>query len=317
MTQEQLLLELFNGLLVLQEKTNEILVGIPKAESTWEIWTKYHIPNFLQLITILVGIGIVIWQVNKQHKSNVEVQNEKLRCDLRLQLREEIGKHIDALNNLTVSASGFPRSLNLSILVAKTDAEFKRLPRPLPQRVPAFNQVNRDVSNAAIELIKTIERYELVMPQLKIFQLAINVFLTDFNNSSNEYMRALLTFLPSDTSDEDRLNTGISVHNRPLPNPEQLVEIQAIGNRYANTLDDLGSWIYDLNIEIQNLALGHLFPNNHIPSRSPIDPDCIVIKTDKESIEKLTQYFESETGWGKSKIEAENLAKKEALNDAK
>lgn len=64
MTQEQLLLELFNGLLVVQEQTNEILANFPKEERTWEIWTKYHIPNFLQLIAILVGIGIVIWQVN-------------------------------------------------------------------------------------------------------------------------------------------------------------------------------------------------------------------------------------------------------------
>lgn len=317
MTQEQLMLELFNGLLRLQEQTNEILIGISNKESTWEIWTKYHIPNFLQLITILVGIGIVIWQVNKQHKSNIEVQNEKLRCDLRLQLREEISKRIDKLNNLTVIASGFPRSLNYSIIVAKADAEFRRTPQPLPQRVPAFNQANYDVSGAAIELMKIIECYELVMPQLKVFQLAINVFLEDFNRASSEYRNTLLTFLPFDASDEDRVKTGISVYNRPLPNSEQLVTIQEIGNRYADTLNDFGSWIYDLNIEIQNLALGHLFPDNLISSRSPIDPDCIVIKTDRESVKRLTKYFETETAWGKNKIEAEESAREKILQRAK
>lgn len=313
MSQEQLLLELFNGLLQLQKDTNEILASASQKEDSWDVWTKYHIPNFLQSIAILVGIFVVVWQVNKQHKSNVEVQNEKLRCDLRLQLREEINRHIDKLNALTVSASGFPNALKISILVAKSDAEFGKVSKPLPQRVPAFNRVNYDIGGVAIELIKTIERYELVVPQLKIFQLALNVFLHDFNAVSSEYMRVLLTFLPFDASDEDRLRTGVSVYNRPLPEQRQLIEIQLIGDKYAEVLYNLGSWIYDLNIEIQNLALGHLFKKDKLPSRNPIDPNCIVIKTDKESMEKLTSYFENETDWGKSKIEAEKSAKEAAF----
>lgn len=305
------MLELFNGLINAQGQINETLMAIK------DLQTKSFMETWSPLVTIIVSIILLFWQLHRQHKSSIEAQNEKLRCDLRLQLLEDIGRHIDTINGLVVSAVGFPRSLDLSILVAKIYAESGGGAKPLSQRVLNFNQSNDRVRGAAIELIKTVEGYELVMPQLKIFQLATNVFLEDFQYVSLEYMRVLLTFLPFDATDEDRVKTGISVFNRPLPDAAHLAEIQNIGQKYEAVLHDFASWIYDLNIETQNLALGHLFPENKIPSRCPIDPRCIVIKTDKESIEKLTQYFENETAWGKNKIEAEKAVQEMVSQEMK
>jgi hypothetical protein len=311
MMQEQLMLELFNGLINVQGQINETLMAIKNLQ------TKSLIETWSPLVTIIVGILLVLLQLDSQHKSNIETQNEKLRCDLRLQLRTDICEHIDNLSSLITEAGGFPNALAVSIIVAKADKNFGILPEPIPQRVPQFNEINSLINSRACRVMSTFEKYEIVCPNLNIFKTAIIVAMEDFRDVSQEYMRVLLTFLPFDATDEYRVKTGISVFNRPLPDAAHLAEIQNIGQKYEAVLHDFASWIYDLNIETQNLALGHLFPENKIPSRCPIDPRCIVIKTDKESIEKLTQYFENETAWGKNKIEAEKAVQEMVSQEMK
>jgi hypothetical protein len=66
----------------------------------------------------------------------------------------------------------------------------------------------------------------------------------------------------------------------------------------------MGSYLYDLNVEIQNTLLINLFPNK-APRRVPLDPKFKVISTEPNEIDSLRKYFEEETDWGKKKKQAE------------
>ena len=74
--------------------------------------------------------------------------------------------------------------------------------------------------------------------------------------------------------------------------------------------DELINYLYDLNVELQNIFLSKLF-NNKVPRRQPLDPKIKVISTEsKEELEKLRKYFEEETNWGRNK----QRSKQEVLN---
>lgn len=61
---------------------------------------------------------------------------------------------------------------------------------------------------------------------------------------------------------------------------------------------DASSYCHDLNSCLQNHAFGDLFENN-APVREPIDPDEKVIIDEEETLERLLQYFEHETAYGR------------------
>lgn len=279
------------------------------SETFWTPFWKYHIPNLLQLLVILTGIGVAIYQVRKQREIDVEAQKEKIRTDLKLQLRQEIEEVVDQLNNLTAIAANYPASLSMSFTTVKAVIGIGGNPAPISQRFSQFNQMNADIQNAACELIRLIEKYEIVLPELKVFQTAVNVFSKDFRDACYGYGNLLLNILPMDVLEEHKLKTGLSVYNRPLPTPEQDAELKRLGEIYANTLNTFGGWLMDLRVALQNLALKPLFPDNMAKYREPLDPKVVVIRTDPDSLAKLTKYFEEETRWGKEKMVIEQQVK--------
>ena len=86
--------------------------------------------------------------------------------------------------------------------------------------------------------------------------------------------------------------------------PEDTVFIKKFINAYVAASDDLGSYLYDLNVELQNTLLIGLFPNK-APRRVPLDPKFKVISTEPNEMENLRKYFEEETDWGKNKRQTE------------
>ncbi|MDH7945154.1 hypothetical protein QGM61_15135 [Pseudohongiella sp. SYSU M77423] len=74
-----------------------------------------------------------------------------------------------------------------------------------------------------------------------------------------------------------------------------LVERYKMASKAAG---DVASYCHDLNACLQNHAFGDLF-NNQAPIRKPIDPNEKVIIDDDKELDRLLQYFEHETRYGK------------------
>lgn len=303
MNQEQFMLELFNGMLIVQEQTNQILMSLSDSGIDWDNW--------FQLLAIFAATGIVVWQVNQQHKSNIKAQNDKIRTELKIQLRNDIEKNIEALSDAASKATVFPLTLQVSVSMALANQQQGLQPLPLYQRFLHFTDMNAEIGRAAVLLISTIEKHLIIAPKLDIFRIAINVAMEDVRETGTIYNNDLLNILPMDVALEHQDRLG-PIINRPLPNPQKMQLIEQHGDAYREALSSLDSWVYDLRVAIQNFALTDLFSDNHIECRKPLGKDETVINMDDaEAIQRLQDYFENETRWGRKKQEAENWVRKE------
>ncbi len=295
MNQDQLMLKISKEILALKEQIHQILAFLTDQGIDWDNW--------LQLLAILAGIGVVVWQVNRQHKSNIEAQNDKTRTELKIQFRNDLEIHIEELMNATSEATVFPLILQASVSMALADQEQGIPALPIRQRYLLFTDMNTKIDRTAVRLISTIEKHLIVAPELDIFKTAINVAMQDIREAGRVYADDLLNILPMDVLPEWQNRSVTS--NPPLPDRLKMELIEKHGDEYRNAVDTLGAWMYDFRVAIQNFALSGLFKGNHLECRKPLATNEIVIRTDPESIHRLQDYFENKTTWGKVKKEAE------------
>jgi hypothetical protein len=79
-------------------------------------------------------------------------------------------------------------------------------------------------------------------------------------------------------------------------------EIGLKGTQLIDALTTFQSYIYDLQVEMQNLLLGELF-DRQIPARKPVDPgSAIQLNRHRE----LTKYFKRDTAWGRAQALVES-----------
>ncbi len=97
------------------------------------------------------------------------------------------------------------------------------------------------------------------------------------------------------------------------PSEAQLQKLDELVGIYKNAAEVLGWYLYDLNVELQNIFLSKLF-NNKAPRRQPLDPKAIVVSTEPAAIERLRKYFEEDTDWGRHKRDIENEVKRQFGN---
>ena len=97
-------------------------------------------------------------------------------------------------------------------------------------------------------------------------------------------------------------NTQIG--NVVTPTVKQIEQLEELTNFYKSASDDMGSYLFDLNVELQNIFLSKLF-DNKVKKREPLDPSVKVITTVPSEVEQLKNYFENETPWGEMKKKTE------------
>jgi hypothetical protein len=119
-----------------------------------------------------------------------------------------------------------------------------------------FHELHFKAKDAFSALLGVFEKYEIVNPNLVIFKTAFNAANYDVDEAFNVLSPEFAKYLPMDvaTSEVQRIGTNIIVPT--LPNDEQLIQLQALVSKYSKTTTEMLSYLYDLNIEAQNLFLG-------------------------------------------------------------
>jgi hypothetical protein len=146
-----------------------------------------------------------------------------------------------------------------------------------------------------------IERYQIVDPRLSIFITAFNVAHHDMMESFTPLFSFLFKILPVEVLRPDGSFELLNIVN---PSDGQVHKLEMLVEAYSEASGDMGSYLYDLNVELQNTLLGGLFLNK-APRRIPIDLKYNVISTEPDEMERLRKYFEDETDWGKNKKQTE------------
>ena len=269
----------------------------------------------VQVLAILAAAGIVVWQVRVQFKQNRDLQKSTAREELNLRIYEEINEMSRALSLASIKVTGFVRDVEMNIGWAKA-SWYPGVPAWLKDvRTTEFLALEDSLNDSIHDIMHMLEKWEVVKPELKIFQTALNVVSHKCRPLFNELHKKYLTILPIDVPNEGPGATGdkgTKVHFHALPDDLTQLELERLTKEFSQECNKYGEITYDLNVETQNTLLGNLF-EHRVAMREPLDPNIWVVTTREPDRTRLEEFFENETDWGQHNKEVmENVRQENA-----
>lgn len=248
------------------------------------------------VVTATLGALLVVWQIGTQAGNAIRQNQHNEALKLKLDVYKELVSKSRAAAHSEVDLSSYVRGFSTSLDIVR-QLGTTHAPWAIPKERPTtFIQKNTQLSDDVIELISLTERWQIIDPRIEIFRTAINVAKHDVQLAFQTYFSTALRAMPT-----ENLQDG-SLFPWRQPSPDLIKEIEQLGNSFQKALLDLGSFIYDIQVEMQNLLLGELFGNKLSPRR-PLDPHARVVQLDRWK--ELAEYFENETNWGREKARTE------------
>lgn len=274
----------------------------------------WRLERLIDLIGIIVGIGVIIFQMSRQHRSNLLLQKNNFKEKLHLEIYQGLIKGIEDTSNILSNVSAKSSNIPISLEIYCSQAASGIKPTPPRYRALDFSEAHHALIKTVAKLFHLFERYTIAVPNFRIFQIGLNSAIHDANEAYQPFFQKIRDYLPIDLQESDRKPVSPPVIIPAIPNDEELKHIFDLGQKYNNTLVVIVGFLHDLTVEAQNILLGGLF-ENRVPLRQPLDPNVVVITTDKESMEKLEIYFNEETAWGKNKKQIEEYVLSEIITN--
>lgn len=251
------------------------------------------------VFTATVGALFVVCQIGKQARQAIEANRHNERLKLKLQIYKEFVPVSRDAESATQDLSSFIRVFASALALISTFREYGQ-----PWRVPEARSANfldyqNEMNRRILELLMLTERWQIIDHRTEIFRKAIAVARYNIDAPLQEYFNTAVRLMPHEVAEHPQQGTLLPWQP---PDEEKRQELEQLGENLQSALLDLSCYIYDMQIEMQNLLLGELFEQRVSP-RKPDDPDIIVIRLDKHK--ELNSYFENETPWGREKNRTE------------
>lgn len=264
------------------------------------------VQSLITTAAIVIGAWLIVWRIGREYRNGLELQRERGREQLRLQIFKQFEKRMQTASEAEAHAGSAASTISLAFISQRSQIESGITPDPINLRASDFADRNSAASTSVTSLIQVIETYEIVNPEVKIFQMAFVSALHDMNEAFRPFYTELLKYLPVDVPEHRVEELGTNTIALPLPNDSQLEQLISLANSYADALLEVGCYIYDLRVETQNIFLGKLF-EHRVQPRQPLDPRRVVIVTEPAKVRELERHFEECTEWGKAGKEAEKV----------
>lgn len=274
-----------------------------KSERPW--W----LGDLISIAAIIIGAIMVVCKLGWQHKQELILQKENHREQFRIQIYQEFSKFLGLAIEKNISSKMYASNISMNMHIYHDLIKKNLPPVPLSARAVELSKRHNDTIEAAAELIFLIRRYQIVDPRLDIFRTALNAAIHDMRETLRPLFPFLLEVLPVEIP---RPNGSYELVNIINPSDEQVNKLEKLVNAYTTASDDMISYLYDLNVELQNTLLINLFPNKAL-RRVPIDPKFKVISTEPNEVERLQKYFNQETDWGKKMKQAEQRVREQTV----
>ncbi|MBU0485987.1 MAG: hypothetical protein KKB30_15900 [Proteobacteria bacterium] len=258
------------------------------------------IGHLLTLIGIIVGALIVVFQLSRQHRSSLALQKDNAKEVLKLDIYKTLDERIRQLSDAITSASMYVFMIPAQIETYQEQISNKFPSQPLTKRALEFLRLHEKAGEATVRIIEEFEAWLISLPELELFQTAINSANYDAREAIQPLFSALVRVLPIDPPEDAPQNVPRPI-TKPLLDRKQLQELRTLVDNYKNAMDDIGCYIFDLRVEAQNNLLSGLF-EHRVPPRKPLDKKFKVLSTKPEKLEELMTYFKEQTAWGKNKI---------------
>lgn len=251
-------------------------------------------PDWLGLVLTAIGmilsVGIVLMQLGRQHKSSLALQRDNVKEELKLRVYESLGIKAQAFSDAEMEAGSYARSIwqDLDSRVWSANVGLKR--SIIKLRVDELSKLHFTASAALIDLIYSMEHWEIAFPAAKLFRVAFFSANHDVDEAFQPLHEDAIRLLPVDLGD-DRL------HVPALPTIEGLAELKSKVDSYLEARSTLRAYTHDLSVESQNLLLSNLF-KNRVEIRRPFDPSYKVITA--SNTEALMCHFMTESDSGRA-----------------
>jgi hypothetical protein len=259
-------------------------------------------------VTLIVGLLAAYLTF----RNSLRLQAENKRNEFKLQIYQDFCKSLDEAVDTISSVSLYPVFAANEAKGGETFRQMGMPPTAMKADANEFSDKFAEASREVAEVIRLIERYLIVQPDLDVFRLGLNAALFDARKLQEEIQNDMFKWFPI---------------RRPADktNPEQAVNIQYVPPDLAEAMSKkawdfygkvnvLGDYMDDLRRELQIHLLRGLFPATQIPMRKPIDPDVKVITLDEALVPALRKHFLEDTPWGKDAAQTETDVKEHFEN---
>lgn len=269
----------------------ELGIGMIVIGSDQSNWIGYVIT----VIGLIISIGLVLYQLGKQHRSSLQLQRNSAREALKLRVYEILNTKVREFSRASSEAKSYADAIPREIESQINSFNFGLKRSPPDLRANLLSKAHYHASSSLTELIVAIESWEIAFPAAKLFRIALISANQDIEDVFHPFFRDSISVLPTDLG-------ANGIHIPQLPTAEQLERLKAECAAYSDARTTLITYTHDLVVEAQNILLAELF-DRRVEVRRPIDPTYkVVTATDTEA---LIKYFETETASGKSWQEAQ------------
>lgn len=253
--------------------------------------------HLLTLAGIIIGAIVVVWQIGRQHRSSLELQNRNSQESLKLEIYKTLTLRLRDVTRTNVTAMMYAVNIPSRVEIFQNSIK-KNMPLPFPgERAVEFSHLHSAANDALIALIQEFEAWSIVFPEFELFQTALNSANHDARNASHELFNRFILILPTDPPHDAPPEVPRPIPASPI-SADQLSELGRLVEEYRRAMDEIGCYVIDLQIEAQNKLLSGLF-EHRVPRRKPLDPRLNVLSTEPVEMERLMSYFLNETSWGK------------------
>lgn len=250
-----------------------------------------YVKVIIDIVGIIVGVVIIVYQLGRQHRSAIKLQQENFRQEQRVELFDQIAKKVEAaqtaIAELSAMGHGIPNEFDLyKIVLDAHAAQPQHVPYPRPIRTTGNDLVKlySKVAQAVCAVVNTIESREILNPDFSIFRLVIVHQSQQCSAAYMAFQNKIIPYLSIPTP--ERLRSS------PMaPSTQDYSEMKNLGQNFFDEYFILLMYLSDLIVETQNCLLGQLF-ENHLPMREPLDPKYLVISTDIGVMKKIEERLE-------------------------
>jgi hypothetical protein len=228
------------------------------------------IGHVLTLASIVAGVLIVTWQIAKQHRNSLRLQEEHLKNELRVKLYERLADAVEEASS----------AMSASLSAARRAMMPFELPRPIagaPDRdaAPALSNSRDRVTAAITKLQVVMERYEIVFPGFVDMRTALGEEFKAFLTVHWDLCSCITIFLPMRADDPESQAAVDRLFPRPAADAD-IIRLKDLHSRFQDVCYNMEAYTADVRIEGQNVLLGRLFART-LPPRKPLDPSVKVL----------------------------------------
>ena len=230
------------------------------------------ITEVLTAAGLLLTVLLAYLQVQKNHIAALQLQEQHLRNQLRLQLYEKSTVvFFDASSRLSKAASQYRPVLNAITLYVEKGVGSGAMEPGMP-----FAEVVHDAHHHLTKVLLFLEEYEMVFARFRTIRRELSTANTKLLLTHAEFWGKLMIYLPSRDP-----KTGLLLGPVVLPGPPEREALERMHSSYESICNDLSGFFIALQIETQNELLGGLF-SRQLPPRHPADPEVAVLGRDED-----------------------------------